>query len=284
MALMQLFLVALLGLQGMRTLLVSRGGLQLEVVEGARDSDIQELYAAIRELPFVEQVLYVPREQAYERERGRDPALIAFLEEFELENPFPDFFAVTLASLADYPEFVRFVQADQWRSVVDPSFLSSVTTQEQEMQQLLQITGAIRSATLLFLLLAFLALGCVVVELTRKRAESRGSEMFLENLLGAMPADILAPFVTEMTLLLILAIVGGSALVLVCAGLLPFIAPAVMGAGAGAEWLQELRSLLLLAFPLFVILEIVLAPGLALAGAWLGLGNLWPHKTLLRRA
>lgn len=278
MVLMQLLVVFLLGANGVNRLLVSRSAIQLEVLESAQDQDVQELYAALRGQPFSESVSFVTREQAYELQKQRDPELISFLEEYNLTNPFPDTFSVTLHSLSDYDAFAAFVQQERWRSVVNPSYLSSVTRQEHEVRSLLEVTGGIRTLTALFLFIAIVVLCFVIVEWATRTTMRRGDELTLENLLGAPSHAVLLPFAAEMAILLLCALALGTVLVLMLIALLPLIMPAIALEQVFAQLQTHVMPSLYAFLPFLILLEIVLFPVLAFAGTMLGVHRklLWP--------
>ncbi len=270
MVLVQLLLVFLLGVQGVNNVLSSRGAIQLEVLGSATDQSVQELYAALRNQPFVADVEYITREQAFERQKLADPELIAFIEEYNLENPFPDTFSVTLSALGDYDAFSTFVQQDRWRSVVNPSFLSSVTAQEREVRSLLSITGAVRTLTSLFLFISFLVVGFVIVEWAARTMSHRSDEVMLEHLLGAPPHAVVLPFAAEVMILLAASLIIGSALVLAAVTALPVILPGLLVEDAFRILRSEIMPLIMSLFPLLALLELLLLPALAFAGTVLG--------------
>ncbi len=268
--LLQFLVASLLGVRGVTTLLTTRGDLQLEVVAGAADRDVQELYAALRELPFVDSVTFVSQEQAFENERTRDPGLVAFLEKYKMQNPFPDTFSLTLVSLQFYDSLRTFVEQPQWKSVVHPSFLSSVTDQEQRVRSLLKVTRAVGAISGLFLLLSGIALTLVIIELVRRRAQRRSSELRLEEYLGASSTDVLLPFVVEMAALLLLSLLVASILVLVAFWFLPMFS-STFSSGSFVTLRSELTHLFMaLGVPL-LLLEVLLTPVLAYGGAMMGL-------------
>lgn len=278
MVMMQLLLAGLLAVEGVHRLLISQASIHLEVLDGARDQDIQDFYAQVQQLPYVDEAEYLTREEAFERERERDPDLVAFLEQYNLENPFNDAFSITLASLDDYGAFTDFIEREEWRSVIDISFLTNVTDQERQARLLLDVTGAIRSLAYLFLFVASVLLLFVVLELVRRRANTRKSELMLESVLGASPQAVLLPFVTEMSALLILSLAAATVFVLVFLSMLPFMHSALAQGGAFAPLTSIVRSLLATVFPLMFVLEVLLMPVFALAGTLMGVRyrDLWP--------
>ncbi len=267
----QLLLVVTLGVQGMHQLLQSRLDLRLQVQEGALDQDVQQFLVAVRTLPYVAHVTYITREQAYEQERTRNPDLIAFLEQFHIKNPFPDTIAVTLSSLDRYDAFAEFSRQAQWRTVVDPTFLSQATDQEQQVHALLRVTDAGTALVLFFLLLIAGILLFVLIELVRRRALMRREEIFVERLVGAQEFAVLIPFATEAALLLLGAVLLSSIAIVVLLFALPLVIPALSAAGPFAALRAQMAMLLPLRLPLLFLLELLLVPVLALAGAYVGM-------------
>ena len=64
--LVQLLLFILIGMEGVQSLLRTRTDLRLEVREEALDQDIRGFLADLQQQPYVEDVAYITREQAYE--------------------------------------------------------------------------------------------------------------------------------------------------------------------------------------------------------------------------
>ncbi len=260
-----------LGAQGMHRLLESRLDLRLQVQATASDQEIQEFIIALKDQPGVREVLYITREQAYERERARSPDLIAFLEEFNIANPFPDTLAVTLKSLSEYDDFAAFVRQSAWATTVDPAFLSHATDQEKEVHQLLRLAGAATTVVAGFLVLAALVLLFVLMELIRRRALMRKEEILVERLVGAHSIFTLTPFITEATILLWAA----TALSMLLLGGflfgLPILVPALASGGPFDVARQQVLPLLQTGLPVILVVEILAMPPLAAAGAYLGM-------------
>lgn len=272
--LLQLLLVVFLGMQGVQQMLRTQTDLRLEILATAPEAEIQEFFAAVRKLSYVEDAVYITREKAYDLERQRDPELVAFLEEFRLQNPFPDTIGVTLRRLDDYNAFAAFVRRSDWQRVVDPTFLSQITDQEQQVHELLRLMHAGRSIVLLFLLLITGAVLFVLVELVRGRAAVRNEEILVERIVGASTLSILVPFAVEAALLLLVSVVLSAFTLLALLALLPFFVPPLSAGGVAETLRQEVVLLLRVYLPLLFTLEVLLAPLLALGGAWVGM---WPQ-------
>lgn len=273
LVLVQLLMVMLLSVYGVNRLLSSQAALRLEAIASASDQDIQTFFAAVHANKDVESVSFVTKEQAYEEQRRRDPELAAFLDQYHLDNPFPDTFVITLTSLDSYDSFRTFIEQDQWQSVVNSSFLSNVNTQERQIRDLLSITDALRSVTYVFLFVACALLLFVVLELVTRTVHLHKDELFLENTLGATPVAVLLPYIAEMTILLVAATIIATALVAALIVLLPLLMPALTADTPFRVFSGEMRPILLYVFPWIVLLELCLMPAIAYVGTFLGAGR-----------
>lgn len=268
-ALLQLLMVGSMAAHTVRSALVTRGSLYIEVKPGAREQDVQELYASIGGLRYVSSVEFIPKDKAYERERLRNPEMVTMLERFNLQNPYPDSFSVTLGSLGDYPAFSSFITDEQWNDVVDPSFLTNVTTQEQDVRRLLAIATAVRMTVFLLTGLSALCIIVCVGEIIARRARGHGGELILETLLGGSSERAMVPYVAEVTTVLGTGLVVGTALAVCALLLLPFLAGDIFADPSFALVRGTFRATLLSTGLLILACEIILLPLLAYAGtAW----------------
>lgn len=259
----QVLLLLVFGVQGGLRLLEEQTDLRLQILDSASDSQIQDLFQNIRQLPFVQDTVYITREQAYERQKNRDPDLVTFLEKFGIDNPFPETIGVRLKTLADYSAFIRFLRQPVFTKVVNPEFLSQTTDQEEQVQKLIE---AVRSGQyILFFIVALLIVAVlfVVVELVRRRVLSKREELFVEQLVGADRLTILIPFCTEMFCLLGLALLLSMILTAIVLFVLPLFLPALGPAGLFSVWsittTQGIVSSLLWIVPLQIFGILLLA-------------------------
>ncbi len=267
----QLLVLLTLGAQSVQGMLQSQLDLRLQVHEGAADQQVQEFLVALQAQPFTEAVRFVTREEAYEQEKKRNPELTSLLEDFQIDNPYPDTVAVTLKSLTDYDAFADFTRQATWKDTVDPAFLTQTTDQEQEVRQMLTLTRAGRMLSIGFLALTGAVLLFVLMELTRRRALLRSEEILVERLFGAREASVLVPFATEAGLLLFLAVAISAALLAGLIAVGPSVLPSLSGSGAFAALRTETSSLVRSLGPLILIVEFLAIPFLAFAGAYLGM-------------
>jgi cell division protein FtsX len=278
MVILQILLAGALSLKGVEGLLNAQSGIHLEVARTASDQKIQELYAALKELPYVQEVTYVPKEKAYEREKLRDPELVRSLEQFSVQNPFPDTFSVVLTELGSFEELLTFVEAPQWNGTVDPSFLATAAAQENDVRSYLTVS---RSALALLLLLLWACIACVVVmvgDLALQRAHERSAELTMENLMGATPFQAALPLAAEIAILLLLSLAIGFGVTVVLLLLMPLFVPGLASGGAFAEARAYVVPLLTFVYPLVALLEAVLLAALAVGCASVAAGLKIPPK------
>lgn len=269
--LVQMLALVLVGLEGVQTMLRSRTDLRLEIKAEATDNAIQEFYTALGQQAYVDRTLYITKEKAYEQTRTDDPELIAFLEEFQIQNPFYDTIAVTLKTLDDYEAFSAFVQEQRWGNVVNPAFLSEITNQEKQVFALLSVTKAGRSMTVLILMVTTIALLFITTELIRRRCLGRSDEVMVERLVGASPMGIALPFITEATILLVVSIIISAGVLGIVIVALPASIPALQANGALGSLSAEVGPLLKRLLPMLLLAELVAAPCIATLGGWLGM-------------
>lgn len=268
--LVQLLMLVLVGLEGMQSMLRSRTDLRLEIRAEATDTEVQNFYSAVNTLPFVQDSIYITKEQSYEQTRQNDPELIGFLEEFNIQNPFSDTIGITLTHLDDYDAFKTFVEREEWQHIVNPTFLSEITDQEEQVYALLAVTRAGRSLTIIILAVTAVALVFITTELIRRRAIGRSDEVLVERLVGATPLSIVLPFITEAVLLLAAAILMSSAVLLLLITALPMLIPALQAQGVLSALSAEATPLLRSMLPMMILLELLIAPIIATIGAWIG--------------
>lgn len=267
----QIIVLLAVGVQGGLVLLRERTDLRLQIRDTATDAQIQDLYQNIRQLSYVEDTIYVTREQAYERQKQRDPTLIDFLQKFGIENPFPDTMGVRLQTLEDYPAFLQFLKQPVFAAVVDPSFLTTTTDQQQQVEQLTGVVSSARIVLAFIVGLAVVVLLFVVVELIRRRALTKRQELFVEQLVGASRMEILMPFMVEMACMLLVALLLSLGLSAILVVLLPYFLPVLASGGLFSQWGEAAGSVLLHWAPWTIFFELVLVAALSATGTLIAL-------------
>lgn len=269
----QIIVLLAIGVQGGLVLLKERTDLRLQIRETATDAQIQDLYQNTRQLPYVEDAVYVTREQAYERQKQRDPTLIDFLQKFGIDNPFPDTLGVRLRRLEDYDAFLAFLKQPVFAAVVDPSFLTTTTDQQQQVQQLTDVVSSARLVLVFVVGLAVVVLLFVVVELIRRRALSKRQELFVEQLVGASRMEILMPFMVEMACMLLMALLVSIILSAVLIALMPHFLPVLGSEGMFSQWSSATGGVLMQWAPWTIFIELMLIAVLSAVGTLIALRN-----------
>jgi cell division protein FtsX len=279
LTLLQMLVAGLVSLRGIGQLFTAKSGIHMEVLSGAADRDIQELYGALSDLPYVSQVEYVPKEKAYEREKLRDPSLIESLEKFAVQNPFPDTFSVTLSSIDAFSDLKGFVEQQKWQSVIDPSFLTTVSSQERELQSYLLVSRSVTTLVYLVLWVGVAALLLLIIDIVMQRAYERKEELELETVMGASAVQVVLPLAAEIGLLLLGALIIGFATTTMFLLSLPAIIPGLEPGGAFAEARAYVVPLLVFVFPFIAVAE---AAALLAAAGMAGMLALKGHLPSLR--
>ncbi len=258
-----------LGVSGAEKSLASFTDVRVSMSASATDDQIQNFLSTLKNQPFASETTYVTRDQAFEAQRQADPSLTQLIERAQLGNPFRDTVAIRLTEGASLDSLQSFLRNSEWAGVVDLASLSTVASQETRTSELLAGARAIR---FLSVLLLFLALGVTVFALIMSfdaRAELRAEEVTVSRLLGARPSEVLLPFVTEATVLLLLASLLSGLVLAITITILPLLFPALLTGSLAELWQAALSALLVIA-PIAALLHIVLAPIIAWVGVRMG--------------
>jgi cell division protein FtsX len=240
----QLLLFLAFGAEAGIALLRQQTDLRLRILEGASDAQIQDFFQRVRSLPYVQDAVYITREQAYERQLKRDPQLVNFLTKFGIDNPFPETIGVRLRTLSAYPDLLDVLRSSQFTPVIDPSFLSDATGQEQQVYHVLQAIGSARLLALFALAILVSSMLLIIAELVARRALARRAELSIQELVGAGWLAVLLPFCTEVAVLLIAAFVLAALISWLVILLLPVVVPALGSAGIFGAWFRTAVSFL----------------------------------------
>ncbi len=258
--LLQCLLLFAFSVRGINQNLLERAGLHLEVLSTARDQEIQEFYAVLKDHPSVQHVDYVPKEKAYEQEKLADPELVSFLEQYKLNNPFPDSFLVTLRGSDDYAALLATVQQEKYRAVLDPSSLTSVSEQERDLQGILRMTQAFQAFAFAFAVLSGLILCAMMAEYVGRALRGRKDEFVLQNALGAAHVSLVSLLASEITALLLMAFAIASVLTVAVVVSAPLAVSAFSTNDIFIQLQTAIRPFLFTAIPATVVIELLLLP------------------------
>ena len=269
--LMQMLMVSIVGTQAGLSVLRERLDLRIEVRDTATDADVQDFMQAVQGLPSVNDVVFITREQALERQKQRDPTLIDFLGKFGIDNPFPETIGVRLKKLEDATAFLTFIRQPAYSSVVNPAFLSETTAQQQQVERLATIVASSQALLWAGVGLVCAVLLLVVIEFIRRRSLLRQEEMTVQQLVGIRTFDLSLPFVIEMVCFLLLALVLSWIITILFFLTLPHLIPALGDGGIFAPWTRFTVQLLQWWSPWILLSEIAAVLLLAVGGTFFAL-------------
>lgn len=237
--LLQIFVVCLFAVGSVQSALVAHGDVQLRVLTTADDRGLQEFYAALHAQPYTDSIEFNASTRA---------------------------FHITLTSPDAYAALGAFVAQPAWKNVVNPDVLVSVSSAESRVGSLVSVTRSIGALVTFFIALGVVALLLVLAKIARS---SGRDEAMLEDLLGASPADTLTAQATHLGMFVLFSLLIAGGIVLIALFGLPLLAGSF--SVAALQLHQQVIRSLLFAGPIVLLIELLLTPGIAAGGAWLGL-------------
>lgn len=194
--------LSVLGVARLESSLASQATITVELQSSVGSDQVQTLYEQAGQLPGVASAQYVTKEQALTQQRAAHPDLAAFLDRYQLQNPFPNLLLIKLRSPSALPQLRAFLEDAKWQSVLAPSAATTLAEREQEFASLdaslvtARTAAAAGSAFLIMLLLA------LVTDLVWSRLTHRREERKTVMLLGGGFADHDGPVFVEIVVLL----------------------------------------------------------------------------------
>jgi cell division transport system permease protein len=155
---------------------------------GAADQDVERVRRTLAEdTPYVGNVKYVSKEEAYEAEKRRNP------EAYELlgSNPLPDTFRIT----PDKPENVGALR-DALVAANDPG-IDEVKNRREDTDKILSATRVVKLTTAVLTILLIIASILLVANTIRLSLFARRREVEVMRLVGATNWFIRWPFILE---------------------------------------------------------------------------------------
>jgi len=161
---------------------------EVQVVAYLRDSagtqDVSRLEAALQEMPAVQDVKYVSKDQAYSDFLARHPEDADVIRSLP-SNPLPASLQINLRDPNQYLEVATYLRAD---NAVD-----RVLNIQQTVDQMVSVIGILRSGGIVVLLVVLF----IIMNTIRIAVVSRADEIEIMRLVGASDAFIRWPFVIE---------------------------------------------------------------------------------------
>lgn len=267
--------VSLQAASAFRRSLAEQARVVVELQPSAGDSDVQEFYAGVQAVTGVAGAELVSKEQALTRQREAYPDLAAFLDRYQLQNPFADAFVIRLRSAGGFAALRTFVEEDRWAALLDRSTPAALAEQQASLLRLQGVVDALgRAAALLTNALLLIAL-FLLADITWSRLSHRAAERTTAALLGGGWVESDGTVLLEVLFMLWAALAAAAAAL----AALSVTLPAFFGADASvAAFVQTVRGDALAALPSMALSAAALAPVAALAA--LGLARLVPARRL----
>jgi len=242
---LQLLLVTLAGARMAESAALERGVVHLDVEPGTLDQRVQELYAHLRSLPSVLEATYVTGEQILIEEQARDPSLAEFLEQYGMENPFPDAFVAVPRDGSTYAELRRFVEAEDDRGGIGPTAFAEIAQKEASTRELLSVVQTVVTGLGLLAILAAATSALLSFNLLVHLAAARATSVHAELLAGATPVITSTPAVTAGAVALISSLIVATLAAGIIGIVLAFLpaSSAIGGWFSHAAWTSILPSI-----------------------------------------
>ncbi len=246
----------------LETQLATQSTVTVELQASAGDQKVQDLYEAAKAQSFLTGVEYITKEQALTQQRTAHPELAAFLDRFQLQNPFPNLLVVHLRSPAMIVQLRAFLQDARFTGAVAPAAATALATREEELRSLSSTLSAVHGVALSSAVIVVLLLLSLVVDLAWSRLRHRDDERRAVMLMGGGWVERDGAAVVQLTLLLWCA--AGVAALLLLGAL--FLLCSVTGGGV-QTFFVGLQSSTLALLPPLLLLTAVCLPCAALFAA-----------------
>lgn len=269
----QFCVLGLLGTKAADILLTTKSQVRIEILDGASPNAFQEFFIALGQQPFVRTIQYIPQEKLFERARQESPDLVAFLDQYQIENPYKDTVSVSIKRIEDYDRFADFTKDAKWQAVIDPTFLSSMTQQQSHVFTLLDAANGVTTGVTILLAITICSLVLLGAGMLTLASDTNRDEVLVQKIAGASRLSILAPYIAEQTALHWICIGLSGVALSILLPIAPELSTALQPGGIGYGFLQELQLLLPNAAPLVLLTEVIAAPVLAWMSVCIGLRN-----------
>lgn len=232
--------------------------LRIALQNDADATAVQDLSAALQDLPGIASVRTVSPEELLRERMAENPALKSSIERFKLDNPFGASIDVALTSISAFQPFLALIANERWTQTIDGGFFSAAATQFITVSEKMSTLSLMTTIFGLLLCLHIFAVFCLTCLCIGTRLAHRSDDTRLQCLLGGSLWSIFFPFVFETTILLALGVLCSGAIAALSLTTLPEFAI-----------LRLSDMLLTLTLPILFGIELLLCPLLAYAGLML---------------
>lgn len=135
-----IFLALNLATDSVLTSLGKKIDIRVEFQNNLEDYSKRSFIQEMKGLPEVEDVIFVPREEALQRLGSKYPNIVLFLDQNKLPNPLPDVMRVVSKRLESNPKILAFLQQPQYSTILAQSKLKNDVEQNDRQEKIVAIT------------------------------------------------------------------------------------------------------------------------------------------------
>jgi cell division transport system permease protein len=184
-----MFLVMVLNMNNMASILESQVQISVYLHDDLNEEQIQELGAAIHELPNVSQIVFISKEEAMEKFKKRLGEQQNMLTALGDSNPLPNAFEVRV----DNPEKVRYVA----KTIAGLPGVENAKYGQDVIEHVFSLTKMMRIVGLVLILFLALAAMFIISNTIRITVFARRKEIGIMKYVGATDWFIRWPFLIE---------------------------------------------------------------------------------------
>lgn len=205
-------LAGALGGRALRSVLSADATVHIDIIPTANDSDIQSLYAALVDQPWVRVVALQTSAQALSDARRKHPELVAMLDAYHFADPFPTSIVVTPRGESVSSSIATFLGEPRWQSIVAPYALGNMQTGYERALRLLRIADGLSAAFSFFAVAGWLLVVVLLFHVLVQAVSTHKDELSLLHRMGANRRQLIVPFLSDVTVMLTLGVLWGALL------------------------------------------------------------------------
>lgn len=171
--------------------------ISVELQEEVEDYTVQTFIGQLNELPQVNKVLYVPKEEALQSFGTKYPNVITFLDHYQLENPLPNILRIESKDVEFNNEIIAYLEDPTFNQIVNQQKLITNLDQKDRNQKIVDVTRFVRTMSF-WLSLVFALVGLLIIfNSINININHHKNEIQIMKLVGAKFNAIRSGFIVE---------------------------------------------------------------------------------------
>lgn len=179
--------------------------MSLEFTESATPNDMQLVAEDLEKLPFIKEVRLVSREDALETvDRELIPGYRAFVERYQLSNPFPSSLHIVTPRVEDHEKALSYLRESSYSTLFVGQLTEDISEDSEgamlsksAASELKKFANLINSVLFVVLLLFMVAGIAILANALYLSVKSKRHEIFIMHVVGATEKHIALPFLFE---------------------------------------------------------------------------------------